>query len=109
MNSSKKTYHVYIMCNVSKMLYTGVTSDLDIRVFQHRAKLSEGFTRKYNVHRPVYFEAFGDVRNAIATEKQIKGWLRAKKVALIESVNPEWKDLTPEWIDKRLKARKVSS
>ena len=104
-----KTYCVYIMCNVSKMLYTGVTGDLETRVFQHKGKLSEGFTKRYNVHRLVHFEAFEDVRDAIAREKQIKGWVRTKKVALIESVNPEWRDLAPEWIDKKLKARKVSS
>jgi len=104
-----KTYCVYIMSNVSKMLYTGVTGDLETRIFQHKGKLTEGFTKRYNVHRLVYFEAFGDIRDAIAGEKQIKGWLRAKKVALIESVNPEWKDLAPEWIDKRLKTRKASS
>jgi putative endonuclease len=93
-----KTYHVYIMSNISKMLYTGVTGDLENRIFRHKSKLTDGFTKKYNLHRLVYFEAFGDVRDAIAREKQIKGWLRAKKVALIESVNPEWKDLAPEWM-----------
>jgi len=97
-----KIYHVYIMCNVAKMLYTGVTGDLDTRIIQHKAKLSGGFTKKYNVHRLVYFEAFQDIRDAIAREKQIKGWLRAKKVALIESVNPEWKDLSPEWMPKAI-------
>jgi len=103
------TYYVYIMSNTSKMLYTGVTGDLETRVFQHRTKLSEGFTKKYNIHLLVYFEAFGDIRDAIAREKQIKGWLRAKKVALIESVNPGWKDLAPEWMRKNLKAKKMSS
>ncbi len=105
----KKTYYVYIMSNISKMLYTGVTGDLEHRVFQHKAKLVEGFMKKYNLHRLVYFEAFGDIRAAIAREKQIKGWLRAKKVALIESVNPEWKDLAPEWMKKARPASKVSS
>jgi putative endonuclease len=97
---SKRTYFVYIMSNVSKMLYTGVTNDLEHRLLQHRSKLADGFTKKYNIHRLVYFEAFGDIREAIAREKQIKGWLRSKKVALIESVNPEWKDLSPEWIKR---------
>ncbi|HXX99272.1 MAG TPA: GIY-YIG nuclease family protein [Candidatus Limnocylindrales bacterium] len=104
-----KTYHVYIMSNVSKMLYTGVTGDLETRIFQHKAKLAEGFTKKYNIHRLVYFEAFGDIRDAIAREKQIKGWLRAKKVALIESANPGWKDFAPEWTKKSLSVRRVSS
>ena len=107
MSSLTRTYHVYIMSNASRMLYTGVTSDLETRVFQHKAKLTDGFTKRYNVHRLIYFEGFGDIRNAIAREKQIKGWLRAKKVALIESVNPEWKDLAPQWI--RTQLRRVSS
>jgi len=105
-----KTYHVYIMSNTSKMLYAGVTNNLETRVFQHKSKQTDGFTRKYNLHRLIYFEAFGDIRDAIAREKQIKGWLRAKKVALIESVNPEWKDLAPEWMKKhRARTKGVSS
>ena len=103
MSFSVKTYHVYIMSNASRMLYTGVSSDLEIRVFQHKAKLTDGFTKRYNFHRLIYFEAFGDIRDAITREKQIKGWLRAKKVALIESVNPEWKDLAPEWIQTQVR------
>ena len=105
----KKTYCVYIMSNVSKMLYTGVTNDLERRVFQHKTKEVDGFTKKYNIHRLVYLEGFGEIRAAIAREKQIKGWLRAKKVALIESVNPEWRDLAPEWMKKRPATGKVSS
>jgi putative endonuclease len=97
----KKIYHVYIMSNISKMLYTGVTSDLEHRLLRHKSKEIDGFTKKYNIHRLVYFEAFAGIRDAIAREKQIKGWLRAKKVALIESMNPEWKDLAPEWLKKR--------
>ena len=100
MSPFTKTYHVYIMSNTSKMLYTGVTGDLDMRVFRHKAKLTDGFTKRYNIHSFVYFETFGDIREAIAREKQIKGWLRAKKVALIESVNPEWKDLAPGWMQR---------
>ena len=96
----KKAYFVYMMANVSKMLYTGVTNDLEFRVFQHKTKQTDGFTKKYNIHRLVYFEVFGDIRQAIAREKQIKGWLRAKKVALIKSVNPDWKDLAPERMKK---------
>jgi putative endonuclease len=87
-NFLKKIYHVYIMCSIYKMLHTGVTNDLERRVFQHKTKEIDGFTKKYNIHRLTYFEAFGDVREATAREKQIKGWLRSKKVALIESVNP---------------------
>ena len=104
-----KTYHVYIMSNVAKMLYVGVTNNLEFRVFQHKSKTIEGYTQKYNLFRLVYFEQFGDIRDAISREKQIKGWLRAKKVALIESVNPAWNDLSADWL-KRVRARsKVSS
>jgi putative endonuclease len=92
----EKVYCVYIMSNVSKMLYVGVTNHLENRVFQHKAKLIAGFTQRYNLHKLVYFERFGDVREAIRREKQIKGWLRSKKVALIGSVNPEWKDLAED-------------
>ena len=109
MSSFKKIYHVYIMSNTSKMLYTGVTGDLDMRILRHKAKLTDGFTKRYNIHRLVYFEAFGDIREAIAREKQIKGWLRRKKVSLIESLNPEWKDLAPEWMKKRQRLRTLSS
>jgi putative endonuclease len=69
----KKNYYVYIMSNISKMLYVGVTNNLEHRIFQHPAKLIEGFTKKYNLHQLVYFEAFGTIRDAIAREKQIKG------------------------------------
>jgi putative endonuclease len=105
----KKTYFVYIMSNISKMLYVGVTNNLEHRVFQHKAKLIDGFTKKYNLHRLVYFEPFGSIRGAIAREKQIKGWLRARKVKLVESVNPEWKDLAADWMNKPRPARTVSS
>lgn len=92
----EKKYFVYMMSNSSKMLYTGVTNDIEVRVFQHKAKRTPGFTEKYNLHKLVYFESFGDIREAIRREKQIKGWIRAKKVALIESVNPSWMDLAAD-------------
>jgi putative endonuclease len=79
------------------MLYVGVTNDLQKRVFQHKSKLIPGFTQKYNLHRLIYFEEFGDIRAAIGREKQIKGWLRSKKVALIVAKNPQWKDLAESW------------
>jgi putative endonuclease len=88
-------YHVYILTNRSKTLYTGVTNHLVRRLSQHKKKLIPGFTRSYNIDRLVYYEPFGDIRSAIRREKQIKGLLRAKKIALIESMNPEWLDLTP--------------
>ncbi len=92
-----KIYYVYIMTNKSRTLYTGMTSDLKKRVWEHKQKLVEGFTKKYNISRLVYWEETGDVRSAIIREKQIKGWLRAKKIALIETMNTEWKDLSEDW------------
>ena len=109
MSSFAKAYHVYIVSNVSKMLYTGVTGDSDMRISRHKAKLTDGFTKRYNMCRLVYFETFGDIRDAIAREKQIKGWLRTKKVALIELVNPEWRDLVPEWMQKSRSVKELLS
>lgn len=80
-------------------LYIGVTNNLERRVYEHRAKLVDGFTGKYNVSRLVYFEATSDAESAIAREKQMKGWVRRKKVALIESVNPSWRDLAEGWYE----------
>ena len=96
-----KTYYVYIMTNNTRTLYTGVTNNLEKRVFQHKRKLLPGFTRQYNINRLVYYESFGDIRAAIQREKQIKGWLRTKKVALIVAANPTWKDLSQGWYEKR--------
>jgi len=93
-----RQYYVYIMTNRSQTLYTGVTGDLKRRVYQHKHKLVPGFTSKYNIDRLVHFEVFGDVLLAIAREKEIKGWLRAKKIALIESTNKDWKDLSDGWL-----------
>ncbi|MCH8837629.1 MAG: GIY-YIG nuclease family protein [Candidatus Marinimicrobia bacterium] len=92
-----KTYYVYIMTNKSGTLYTGMTNSLIRRVTEHKEKLVPGFTSKYNIDRLIYFAATHDVNAAIAMEKQIKGWRRSKKIALIESMNPEWKDLSVEW------------
>jgi putative endonuclease len=88
-----KTYYVYIMTNKSGTLYTGVTNDLKRRVLEHKEHLVPGFTKRYNITRLVYYEETNDVHSALAREKQIKGWLRRKKVELIESVNPQWRDL----------------
>jgi len=85
------------MTNVVGMLYTGVTNDLLRRVYAHKNKKVKGFTSHYNLTKLVYFESTDDVTAAIACEKQIKGWLRKKKVALIETMNKEWKDLSEEW------------
>ena len=92
-------YYVYIMTNRSKTLYAGITNDIKKRVYQHKSKLIEGFTKKYNITRLVYVETFRDVNSAIAREKVIKGWLRKKKIALIEEQNPEWRDLSENWYD----------
>lgn len=90
----EKQYYVYIMTNQrNTVLYTGVTNNLARRVFEHRQKLIDGFTKRYNVDKLAYYEIFDDVNYAIAREKQIKGGSRQKKIDLIEKVNPEWKDL----------------
>jgi putative endonuclease len=92
-----KNYYVYILANRTRVLYTGVTNNLERRISQHKNGITPGFTSQYNVTRLVYYETFSSIRDAIAREKQIKGWLRAKKIALIESVNPKWEDLSKEW------------
>jgi len=94
-----RQYYVYIMTNRSKTLYTGVTNDLMRRVYEHKNKLIKGFTRKYNIRKLVYYETTDAIQAAIAREKQIKGWLRRKKIALIESVNPQWEDLSEGWFE----------
>ena len=93
-------YYVYILTNRSKTLYTGVTNDLIRRVYEHKQKLIPGFTQKYNIDKLAYYEETVYVTAAITREKQIKGWLRAKKIALIESMNPEWHDLSADWYEK---------
>ena len=89
-----KFYYVYIMTNRSKTLYTGITNNLERRGHEHKRKSIAGFTSKYNITRLVYYEETTDVLSAISREKTIKGWVRAKKLALIESVNPTWQDLS---------------
>ena len=91
-----KTYFVYIMTTRSKTLYTGITGNLIRRVRQHKLAIGSCFTSKYKLYRLVYFERFEDVHKAIEREKQIKGWLRIKKIALIVSANPAWRDLSLE-------------
>ncbi len=90
-------YYVYIMTNKSKTLYVGVTRDIIKRVFQHKNKVIPGFTKKYNISILVYYEPTSDIQSAIKREKQIKGWLRSKKITLIESLNPDWNDLSEDW------------
>ena len=95
-----KTYYVYIMSSKSGTLYTGMTSDLEKRVYQHKNKLTNGFTKKYDVNRLVYFEETGEVDSAIAREKQIKAWRRSKKTDLIKSTNQKWTDLSEDWFEE---------
>ena len=95
-----KKYYVYIMTSPKGTLYTGVTSDLRNRVYQHKHKLIEGFTKKYKITRLAYFEETTDIHIAIKREKEIKGWRRSKKIALIESINPTWNDLAEGWFDE---------
>ncbi len=91
-----KLYCVYIMTNKNNtVFYTGVTGDLKKRAYQHKNKLVDGFTKKYNLHKLVYYEAFGTPEKAILREKQIKGGSRKRKVDLIQEKNPEWRDLYP--------------
>jgi putative endonuclease len=91
-------YWVYIITNQRNgTLYVGVTNSLERRVWQHKTKAIEGFSKRYGLNRLVYFEQFRDVNNAIAWEKSVKGLLRSKKLALIERVNPQWRDLGAGW------------
>jgi len=90
----EKHYYVYMMTNKNNtVLYTGVTSDLKKRCCEHKEKLVEGFTKKYNINRLVFYEVFRDAYSAITREKQLKGGSRAKKLTVINSMNPEWNDL----------------
>jgi len=89
------SYFVYILASRSRTLYVGVTRDLRRRVYQHRQQLLPAFTARYAVNRLVYFEHTSDIRAALAREKEIKGWKRARKLELIESLNPAWEELAP--------------
>ena len=93
----ERRYYVYILASYSGTLYIGVTGNLRRRIWQHKQHVIEGFTAKYDVTRLLHFEVYHEVTNAIAREKQLKGWLRKKKIALIETKNPKWEDLSREW------------
>ena len=93
-------YAVYIVTNATKLLYIGMTSDLRHRMWQHKQKEFEGYTANWAVCRLVYYEIYGHVTSAIRREKQLKGWTRKKKIALIESVNKNWHDLSEEWFEE---------
>jgi putative endonuclease len=92
-----RSYFVYIMTNKSGTLYVGVTGNLERRVFEHRARVLEGFTKRYQMTRLLYYEETTDVYEALLREKQIKAWRRTKKVDLITSMNPKWLDLAAGW------------
>ena len=94
--SIERCYWVYILASrIGGTLYIGVTNDLVRRVYEHRSKVVEGFTRKYDVSRLVHFESFGDIESAIRREKRLKKWNRSWKIRLIEDANPNWDDLYP--------------
>ena len=96
-------YWVYILASKRRgTLYIGATNSLQRRVWQHKTGAVEGFTKMYRVHQLVYFEEFRGVSNAIAREKELKGWLRAKKIALLEKDNPDWRDLSAGWYEPEL-------
>jgi putative endonuclease len=97
---NRRRYFVYLMANESRMTYTGMTNSLQARVYQHKAKQIDGFTKRYNLTKLVHFEETDDVTAAIKREKEIKGWTRAKKTTLIEKDNPRWEDLASEWYER---------
>jgi putative endonuclease len=95
--SRENRYYVYIMASRSLNLYTGVTNSVYQRALQHKSGQIDGFTKKYNINRLVYYEMFMHIGNAIAREKQVKAWTREKRLALIKSMNPTWQDLARDW------------
>ena len=94
-----KAYYVYITASRTKVLYTGVTSDLTGRIIQHKDKRLNGFTKKYNVSRLVWYNETNDIQTALEWEKKIKGWSRKKKIDMIEKNNPQWQDLSAAWLE----------
>jgi putative endonuclease len=94
-----RSYWVYMLASRTCTRYIGVTNDLERRVLEHKEGQVPGFTPRYSVNRLVHFEGFGDVTGAIGREKELKGWRRRRKVELIESVNPQWRDLSEGWYD----------
>jgi len=93
----ERHYYVYILGSYSGTLYIGVTGNLRKRVWQHKEEAIEGFTKRYGITRLLHFERFHEVLAAIVREKQLKGWTRAKKIALIEATNPKWEDMSRDW------------
>ena len=97
-----REYFVYIMSNAARVLYTGVTSQLINRVHQHRQGLADGFTKRHHITWLVYYETTSDVWAALLREKQIKGWRRDRKMALIRSMNPDFRDLSEDWVESQV-------
>jgi putative endonuclease len=102
-------YWTYIVASLSGTLYIGITNNIERRAWEHKSGQFEGFAREYHGERLVYYEAFGNVLDAIAREKQLKGWRRSKKIALIESQNPRWEDLAEKWGWQRVDQGAMSS
>ncbi len=98
--SSVTDYFIYIMSNVSRTLYIGMSNNLEQRVWEHLQKIHPGFMNRYNCTMLLYCESFADPGSAIAREKELKGWLRSRKIALIEAENPDWRDLSHDWYSK---------
>ncbi len=93
-----KNYYVYLLTNWNnKVMYVGMTNNLERRIYEHKNKLINGFTKKYNINKLVYYEETSDVNSALSREKEIKKWRREKKDTLVLNSNPEWKDLSDEW------------
>ena len=102
-------YTVYILGSITGTLYIGITNDLIVRVHEHKKHSFGGFTEKYEVTRLLYYEVYSWVGDAIRREKQLKGWRREKKIALIEKKNPQWRDLSRDWEDLRLRTKPVET
>ncbi len=92
-----RDYYVYLLTNRSGTLYTGVTNDIQRRMYEHKNKLVKGFTKRYNIDMLVYYEVTSDIGEGLTREKQIKAWRRSKRISLIESANPQWRDLSEGW------------
>jgi len=94
---TQRRYFVYILSSVTNRLYIGITNDLERRVVQHKRRELEGFTSRYGIDQLVYYEETDDVYAAISREKQLKGWMRIRKIQLVQDMNPDWHDLAADW------------
>ena len=97
-----RTYYVYLMASPTRVLYIGVTNNLKRRVLEHKENRESAFTSRYGIHKLVHYESTNSIHVAIAREKQLKGWRRSKKVALIEANNPRWQDISQSWYGARI-------